>query len=111
MASLVAGLSYCYLIIKPSTTVESARRHLANLRTRAITPVHSSHSIKDLPPSYAEIFQITKTNEGSSSIVNINNNNSRLNSGSNQFFTKNQNSSYRLFSPPPPVYQSNINIV
>jgi len=90
MASLVAGLSYCYLIIKPSTTVESARRHLANLRTRAITPVHSSNSIKDLPPSYAEIFQITKTN---------------------QFFTKNQNSSYRLFSPPPPAYQSNINIV
>jgi hypothetical protein len=98
------------LIIKPSTTVESARRHLANLRTREITPVHSSNSIKDLPPSYAEIFQITKTNEGSSSIVNINNN-SRLNSGSNQFFTKNQNSSYRLFSPPPPAYQSNINIV
>ena len=109
MASLVAGLSYCYLIIKPSTTVESARRHLANLRTRAITPMSSSNSLKDLPPSYAEIFQITKTNnnEGSSSIIN----NSRSNNGTNPIILNKKNSSHRMFSPPPPAYQSNIDIV
>lgn len=105
---MIAGFSYCYLIVKPSSTVQTAQRHLVNLRSRTITPsLNIAHnSSKDLPPTYAEIFQVNKevvsgdNQRGSTSSLNVD---------SNVFFTK-INTDNRLQSPPP-AYQSNINIV
>lgn len=110
IASMVAGFSYCYLILKPTNTVDSARRHLANLRSRAITPSFSmsqtaNSTSKDLPPSYAELFQISKNNTNFIGPIND------LTNSSNILFTK-QTNNIRLLSPPPPAYnQSNINVV